>query len=178
MPAYDKSAFNGKGDRVDVSQWRVVNRSGKSSISVVIFEGWCVGFRALKTRDVETKWGDAKQRGEEGRLHKQRLQDVEFLNEALRGYDVLTDALDAFVHVDAEHTMYVYDWRREQEAAMRREKGSGMSEEEVDRFVDGYYPAYELFTDALREGIFPGIEGKHLRIVVGRNRKVVSHVVI
>lgn len=32
---------------------------------------------------------------------------------------------------------YVYDWRLEQEAALRKAKGSGMAEEQVHRFVDG-----------------------------------------
>ena len=34
------------------------------------------------------------------------------------------------------------------------------------------YPAYELYTDVLRNGIFGGVEGKQLRFVVGKDRKV------
>lgn len=92
---------------------------------------------------------------------------------------------------DAEDTLYVYDWRQQQEAAMRAEKGRGMSVEQVNNFVNGCkcivsglfdqttdlvpfsdYPAYELYTDVLRNGIFPGEKGKQVRMVVGKDRKV------
>jgi D-glycerate 3-kinase len=38
---------------------------------------------------------------------------------------------------DAEDPLYVYDWRQQQEAAMRAIKGTGMSEEQVNNFVNG-----------------------------------------
>ncbi|PBP28866.1 hypothetical protein BUE80_DR000137 [Diplocarpon rosae] len=97
IPEYDKSRYNGQGDRVPRERWRVVNRPGETKIQVVIFEGWCI------------------------------------------------------------------------------ERGSGMTEEQVTKFVDGYYPAYELFTGALREGLFKGNKGgesKQLRLIVARDRKV------
>ena len=34
------------------------------------------------------------------------------------------------------------------------------------------YPAYELYTDVLRDGIFSDEKGKQLRMVVGKDRKV------
>ena len=76
--------------------------------------------------------------------------------------------------IDAEETKYVYEWRLDQEIALRKEKGMGMTDEQVYKFVDGYYPAYELFTDTLRKGVFKGSDskGKQLRLVVDRQRKV------
>lgn len=85
-----------------------------------------------------------------------------------------------FIHIDALETQYVYEWRKEQEEKLRRERGSGMTDEQVKEFVDGYYPAYELFLDRVREGVFKGREegegwkGKQLRLVVGRDRKVLE----
>ena len=38
---------------------------------------------------------------------------------------------------DAEDSQYVYDWRLEQEAAMRAQKGTGMTDEQVVMFVNG-----------------------------------------
>lgn len=99
------------------------------------------------------------------------------MNNELKSYAALWGQMDAFIHIDAEETEWVYDWREEQEAKLREEKGEGggMSKEEVKRFVDGYFPAYELYTDALREGVFKemeGMEGRQLRLVVGRDRRV------
>lgn len=183
VPAYDKAAFGGAGDRIPRSAWRTVNVAGQRRVQVVIFEGWCVGFRALSAEAVERAW-----RGESVTLRKHRLEDLLFVNARLAEYEVLNRSFDAFIHIDAEETGYVYAWRQEQEAALLREKGSGMSEEEVTRFVDGYYPAYELYTGSLREGVFKdriqikdGWEegkGRQLRLVVGRDRRVTKVVEI
>lgn len=81
---------------------------------------------------------------------------------------------------------------------MREEKGSGMSDEKVIDFVNGCmktlsrfqtsveheltsvldYPAYELYTEVLRNGIFGDDKGKQLRLVVDKSRRVkdVQHI--
>lgn len=38
---------------------------------------------------------------------------------------------------DAQDLRYVYEWRQEQERTLRAAKGTGMTEEQVNRFVDG-----------------------------------------
>ncbi|KAF2145245.1 uncharacterized protein K452DRAFT_245013 [Aplosporella prunicola CBS 121167] len=178
IPAYDKSAHGGQGDRAEEAAWTAVNAAGAPTVEVVLFEGWCVGFRSLGAGEVRRQWEDAaaKARAEDeayaGRLGRLELHSVAFVDERLSEYDVLTDALDAFVHIDAEDTQFVYQWRLQQEAALRAAKGRGMSDEQVVRFVDGYYPAYELYTDVLRAGIFKGDKGRQLRLVVGRDRRV------
>lgn len=177
IPQYDKSQFSGQGDRVPSTEWTSVNGPSQPKAQVIIFEGWCVGFRALSDEEVVAK------QAQPGTvtLHKHRLEDLQFVNEKLRAYEVINKCFDAFIHIDAEDTGFVYDWRQQQEAALRREKGTGMSEEMVTKFVDGYYPAYELFTDALREGIFKGREdakGRQLRLIVGRDRKVKEVILI
>jgi D-glycerate 3-kinase len=179
IPQYDKSLYDGQGDRVPSSQWEEVNQSGQPKVKVIIFEGWSVGFRALAPEEVESKQAASKAQ-KSGTLWKHRLEDLLFVNEKLREYDVMTDLFDAFIHIDVFETAYVYNWRQEQEAALRKEKGAGMTDEQVIKFVDGYYPAYELFTDALRTGVFkgPDSKGKQLRLIVGRDRKVQEVIVI
>ncbi|KAI9732566.1 MAG: hypothetical protein M1834_003902 [Cirrosporium novae-zelandiae] len=176
IPRYDKSAFNGQGDRVDESEWDVVNALGQEKIKVVIFEGWCVGFRPLQQDVIEAKWLAAKEARENGiyigQLGYNRLQDIIAINQALKGYNVLTDQLDALIHIDAEDPQYVYQWRLEAEHVLHRTRGSGMTNDEVKQFVDGYYPAYEVFTETLREGIFKPDIGRQLRLVIGQDRKI------
>jgi D-glycerate 3-kinase len=170
VPEYDKSAYNGQGDRVSQSLWKIVNGASQEKTQVLIFEGWCVGFRSLSEDEVK-----ARREGESVTLGRHKLEDLLFINEKLKEYEVLNQAFDAFIHIDAEETGFVYAWRQEQEEVLRREKGRGMSREEVERFVDGYYPAYELFTEKLREGLFAGLEGgkgRQLRLVVGKDRRV------
>lgn len=44
---------------------------------------------------------------------------------------------DSICASDAEDTLYVYHWREQQEAAMRADKGTGMTQEQVINFVNG-----------------------------------------
>jgi len=170
VPEYDKSAHSGKGDRVPESAWkRTVNSDPARPVQVVICEGWCVGFRSLDRDEVESKYAVPGTRT----LKDHKLEHLLKINESLKAYDTAITALfDAFVHIDAENTEWVYDWRLEQEVKLRRDKGTGMTDEEVVRFVDAYYPAYELFCDKLRSGLLPENPGSQLRIIVGRDRKV------
>ncbi|OJD14282.1 hypothetical protein AJ78_05359 [Emergomyces pasteurianus Ep9510] len=195
IPSYDKSAYNGQGDRLPESEWEVVNdvSAGQEQVKVVIFEGWCVGFRARPEEELRRVWADAVQlrltdpQRYQGRLGHVKFEDVKVINEALKDYDVFTDQLDAFIHIDAEDTHFVYDWRQEQERNLLATKGAGMTVEQVNKFVDGYYPSYELFTPALRNGVFAprqesarqlGLadndswKGKQLRLIVNRQRRV------
>ena len=174
-PQYDKSAYAGLGDRVPPSQWPEVNAAGGGArVGVVLVEGWCVGFRPVAAAEIEAKW-----RAPSRTLHRHLPAHLHLVNEALAAYGpALTDRLDAFVHVDAEDTAYVYGWRREQEAALRRDAGRGMTDEQVVRFVDAYYPAYELYSDALRAGLFPDRPGCQLRLVVGKDRTVQEKIIL
>ncbi|EXJ90370.1 hypothetical protein A1O1_03470 [Capronia coronata CBS 617.96] len=184
IPQYNKAAFSGQGDRVPENEWEYVNADPSSPVRVVLFEGWCVGFRPLSDEALAAKHAAAVQALDnstpsnpyKGRLGHNTLKSVIAINEALKSYDALTSQLDAFIHIDAEDPQYVYKWRLEQEAGLRASRGSGMTDDQVREFVDGYYPAYELYTDTLREGLFKGIredwKGRQLRLVVGEDRKV------
>lgn len=173
IPQYDKSAFNGLGDRAPQSDWIPVNQPGQPPVQVVLLEGWCVGFRSVGRDVVEAKW-----RAPSRTLHSHKLEDLFFVNDQLKEYDVVTDLFDAFIHIDAEDTEYVYDWRLQQERQLRQEKGSGMTDEQVVKFVDAYYPAYELFSDAVRQGIFADRKGCQLQLIVGKDRSVVDSLTI
>lgn len=176
VPEYDKSAHAGKGDRVPESAWaRTVNSDPARPVQVVICEGWCVGFRSLECDEVERKYALPGTRT----LKDHKLEHLLKINESLKAYDTTITALfDAFVQIDAENTEWVYDWRLEQEVKLRSDKGTGMTDEEVVRFVDAYYPAYELFCDKLRSGLLPENPGSQLRIIVGRDRKVKEVIVL
>ncbi|CCE33778.1 uncharacterized protein CPUR_07704 [Claviceps purpurea 20.1] len=170
IPRYDKALFSGQGDRLPEEVWIPVNQPGDEPIQVIIFEGWSVGFRSLDEEEVRARW-EAPSRT----LRHHQLEHLLFVNDKLRGYDAVTDLLDAFIHIDSEHLDYVYAWRQEQEESLRRARGdpsAGMTPEQVVRFVDGYFPAYELYTAALRKGILKDKPGRQLRMIVGRDRKV------
>ncbi|KAK6344346.1 hypothetical protein TWF696_007985 [Orbilia brochopaga] len=176
IPSFDKSLNDGKGDRVPRDQWRVV----QGLVDIVIFEGWCVGFRAIDDGEVETKWRKAKE-ADVGVIGEHSLADLLWVNEQLRAYDVLTNQFDAFVHLDAQELSYVYNWRLEQEHAMITVKGTGMTDEQVVEFINGYIPGYELYLDRVREGVVrkhnDGLK-RNLRIVMGKQRETVETIIL
>ncbi|KAI6381995.1 hypothetical protein MCOR25_000876 [Pyricularia grisea] len=176
IPQYDKGAYSGLGDRAPESTWPSINGPDQRPVQVVLVEGWCVGFRALKPEAVVEKWRSPDIRT----LRNHRTEHLLFVNEKLGAYDdVLTNNFDAFVHIDAQQLEYVYDWRQEQEAQLRNERGTGMSDEQVVRFVDAYYPAYELYSDGVRAGVLlPERPGCQLTLIVDRHRRVVEHFVL
>ena len=154
---------------------------------MVIFEGWSVGFRPLEPAQLEAFHSEAKAQLEtspdtyNGRLGHNTLSSITDINDALRDYDALTNQFDAFIHIDAADPQYVYKWRLQQEEGLREKRGSGMSDEQVKKFVDGYYPSYELYTEALRQGVFGNgddAKGRQMRLVVGEDRKVQQVIII
>ena len=99
IPQYNKAAFDGQGDRVPEEAWERVNRGdgdNRSTIKVVLFEGWAVGFRPLSDADLRQKWEaacQAKERGNYiGRLGHNSLQTVVEINAALRDYNRITES--------------------------------------------------------------------------------------
>lgn len=80
---------------MDEGKWEVVNKEGERRVGVVIFEGWCVGFRAWSDDTLRELWEGAVKRKQEGnysgRLGHVRFEDVRAVNEALREYDALTE---------------------------------------------------------------------------------------
>ena len=149
VPAYDKSAHAGRGDRAPEALWR----AERPSWDVVILEGWCVGFRPIGKDEVQRRWKESIAQ-EKGTLRKYRLQDLEWLDEQLERYQGLWGKLRALVQVyvlhvldfffkadsdlfrDAQDLEYVYDWRIQQEHDLIKLKGTGMSDEQVREFVD------------------------------------------
>ncbi len=86
IPRYDKSAFNGQGDRVDPNTWIEVN----PPVDVVFLEGWCVGFEPLSDEMLEAKRKEARWKtSEESMLSKHSVDDLRFVNDALRRYNPL-----------------------------------------------------------------------------------------
>ncbi|KAI5468166.1 P-loop containing nucleoside triphosphate hydrolase protein [Mariannaea sp. PMI_226] len=170
VPAYDKALFSGQGDRLPEQDWTVIDNSCLKPLQIVILEGWSVGFRSLAPEQVAAKWNATSRT-----LKNHKLEHLLFLNEKLRLYEAIWELFGAFIQIDAEDAEYVYAWRQEQEELLRISRGdelAGMTPMQVKRFVDGFYPGYELYTDGLRDGWNPRGSNNQLRIIVGRDRGV------
>ncbi|PWY90365.1 D-glycerate 3-kinase-like protein [Aspergillus sclerotioniger CBS 115572] len=192
IPAFDKSQFHGEGDRVPRESWERVHVSQSSGIDVLVLEGWCVGFQPLDEATVERKWEEARQHqpaGEEdARLSTRTLRDHPLsshlqINENLKAYcDLFLGPrhLDFLLHLDTDDLANVYRWRLQQEHALLQAKNEGMTDDEVLAFVKGYMPAYELYLDSVRTGIFKSLLAEEqarkgqLRVILDSERRIVD----
>jgi D-glycerate 3-kinase len=193
VPAFDKSKFNGEGDRAHVQEWMHIAR--EPPIDVLIFEGWCVGFRPLSDERIEEKWKRAKELsdsilavyGNEFGLPSCTLQNhsikhLKRINENLGRYcDTFMGPqnFNYFIHLDAMNLMDIYKWRIEQEHALRATKGMGMTDEQVIKFVEGYMPGYELYLDDLEHvPFFPPDETSknkgQLKLILDEHRRITN----
>ena len=53
---------------------------------------------------------------------------------------------DPIISSDAQNLRFVYEWRQEQERTLRAAKGTGMTEEQVNHFVDGCWYSPQLYS--------------------------------
>ncbi|KAI0645227.1 P-loop containing nucleoside triphosphate hydrolase protein [Trametes meyenii] len=181
LPSFDKSLFNGEGDRAP--HGAVVH----PPIDVVLFEGWCVGFYPTSKEEIEWRFGRPIVGLGEDFLKRKgyRVEDVLDINEPLRSYVSWWNLLDAFIQIkppDEYPYTYIYKWRLQQEHHMKaRNGGKGMSDEQVEVFVDRYIPGYVFFGDGVVNGYeevlnrktLPPWTGHGLRLEIGENREVV-----
>ncbi|KAJ4718207.1 D-glycerate 3-kinase, chloroplastic [Melia azedarach] len=129
LPRYDKSAYNGRGDRADPSTWPEV----EGPLTVVLFEGWMLGFKPLPAEVV-----------------KAVDPQLETVNKNLEAYyDAWDKFIEAWIVIKIKDPSCVYEWRLQAEIAMREAGKPGMSDEEVKDFVSRYLPAYNAYLPTL-----------------------------
>lgn len=56
VPCYDKSLYNGEGDRgTEWTNWHISSTATASTPRILLFEGWCLGFCPIGHREVASK---------------------------------------------------------------------------------------------------------------------------
>ncbi|WRT66968.1 uncharacterized protein IL334_003933 [Kwoniella shivajii] len=172
LPVFDKSLCGGEGDR---SQDTV---SVSGPIDVFILEGWSMGFAPLSKTSLETAYSNpvpASPATSDTYFTKHPLSSLQTVNEYLSSFsEALYSNFKAFVQVEPLSYDYVFDWRLQQERAMKEKNGGkGMTDEQVHKFVERYMPGYELW----KEGIWnqgTGWAGRGLKLVFGSEREVLN----
>ena len=131
MPRFDKSAFNGAGDRT------VPEAISKPDI--LLFEGWFVGVQPIAETCFDCPPAPII-----------TAEDIEFAkdnNRRLQAYLPLWDRLDSLMVLYPEDYRLSKQWRKEAEHKMIAKGKTGMNDREIDRFV-------EYFWKSLHPGLF------------------------
>ena len=136
MPRFDKSAFNGAGDRTSPETI--------SKPDILLFEGWFVGVQPLK--EYPHTFPSPIVTEEDKQFAKDN-------NERLMTYLSLWDKLDSLIVLYPKDYRLSKQWRREAEQKMIATGKTGMSDEECDRFVEYFWKALhpELFIKPLTQ---------------------------
>jgi len=134
LPRFDKSAFDGEGDRTEPKKIAQPN--------ILLFEGWFVGVKPL------AKFPD------QFPLPIATAEDIQFAkdnNKWLQAYLPLWDKLDSLIVLYPEDYRLSQQWRKEAEQRMIATGKTGMSDTECDRFVEYFWQALhpELFIKPL-----------------------------
>ena len=152
LPRYDKSAFNGRGDRADPSTWSEV----EGPLTVVLFEGWMLGFKPLPVDAVKVV-----------------DPQLETVNKNLEAYyDAWDKYIKSWIVIKIKDPNCVFQWRLQAEIAMREAGKPGMTDDEVRDFVSRYLPAYYAYLPTLYSEGPNGSDPQHLltiEIDEGRN---------
>jgi D-glycerate 3-kinase len=135
LPRFDKALHHGAGDRT-ASDW-VCN------VNVLLFEGWFVGARPIAL-DRLTSLPDPINTAAD----RQFAVDM---NQALQDYLPLWDTLDALWVLYPQDYRLSKTWRKQAEAQLRSRGNGGMSDAQIDEFVDYFWKALhpELFVRPL-----------------------------
>jgi D-glycerate 3-kinase len=100
LPRFDKSLFDGEGDRLPMglSDATIV----RPPVHIVILEGWCVGFNSISLEDLHRKWAGAwqEERANLGLSDAVKETDIISVNDTLKEYEQrLWSFFDIFIQV-------------------------------------------------------------------------------
>ncbi|MBE9008926.1 glycerate kinase [Pseudanabaenaceae cyanobacterium LEGE 13415] len=150
LPRFDKSLHNGEGDRTVPE---IIDRA-----DIVLFEGWFVGVRPIVSQfDIAPIVTESD---------RQFARDM---NEQLRNYLALWELLDRLIVLYVPNYQLSKQWRKDAEHRMIAQGKTGMSDLEIDQFVEYFWKALhpELF-------IPPILETANLVLEIGAEHTVTA----
>ncbi len=135
VPRFDKSAYRGAGDRT--------NPEIVTNIDIVLFEGWFVGVRPINADLFDTAPPPI--------LTNEDRAFARDMNLRLHDYLPLWERLDSLIVLYPTDYRSSLEWRKQAEQQMIAAGKSGMSNAEIDKFVNYFWRSLhpELFIKPL-----------------------------
>ncbi|MBD2523598.1 glycerate kinase [Nostoc sp. FACHB-133] len=135
VPRFDKSAYKGAGDRT--------NSEMVTGIDIVLFEGWFVGVRPINADVFDTAPPPI--------VTNEDRAFARDMNLRLHDYLPLWDRLDSLILLYPTDYRCSLEWRKQAEQQMIAAGKSGMSNAEIEQFVNYFWRSLhpELFIKPL-----------------------------
>ncbi len=127
IPKFDKSI----DDRSPKNKWLKV----KKKPNIVIFEGWCVGVKAQKKKDLIKSINKLEKQKDKKQIWRKQVN-----LELNRNYKKIFSLIDKLIFLKVPSFKYVFKWRLLQEKKLRiTSKGNKtMSDKEISNFIMYY----------------------------------------
>ncbi len=135
IPRFNKSLFEGVGDRIEPE---IV-----SKVDIVLFEGWFVGVKPITEQVFDIAPPPI--------ITEADREFARDLNRKLADYLPLWEKLDSLIVLYPTDYHFSKQWRRQAEKQMIASGKSGMSDEQIEKFVEYFWKALhpELFIKPL-----------------------------
>lgn len=150
IPRYDKTAFNGRGDRAPKEKWVPISET----TDLVLFEGWCIGFEPVDEENIHNP-------------------DLHLVNNALHDFVNMYKRIDGLFLVEISNMNWVFEWRLQAERGTRAAGKPGLSDDEVVDFVSRFMPAYKQYSAPLYKRPTPLFPRHELHIEIDEARRPV-----
>jgi D-glycerate 3-kinase len=136
VPRFDKSVYGGAGDRT-------TSEVITNPIDIVLFEGWFVGVKPITPQALLTPPPPI--------LTDADRQFAADMNNQLKSYLPLWERLDSLIVLHPTDYRYSLTWRKQAERQMIAAGKSGMSDSEIEEFVNYFWRSLhpELFINPL-----------------------------
>jgi D-glycerate 3-kinase len=129
LPAYDKTANGGRGDRFPEDQWPAVT----GPLDVVLIEGWCLAFRPVPEGDL-------------------RDPDLRAVNAALPDYDRWQRHVRVLMSWRAQTPELIVAWRVDAEERSRAAGRPGLDRAGAEDYIRRFLPVYAAYQDTVTRG--------------------------
>ncbi|MCU0552993.1 MAG: glycerate kinase [Leptolyngbya sp. Prado105] len=146
LPRFDKSLHGGEGDRTAPE---IIEQA-----DIILFEGWLVGVRPIVSEF-------------------EKVRDPQFakdMNQQLQRYVPLWELLDRLIVLHIQDYQLSKQWRKQAEHKMIAQGKPGMSDAEIDQFVEYFWNA--LHPELL---ITPMLQSADLVLEIGEGHAVLSN---
>lgn len=126
VPRFDKSCHKGEGDRVETITFQQIP-------DIFILDGWFVGLRPYENEE------ELKAKFLPPIVTEEDQQYALDNNKKLREFEPIWDKFDKFLLLSPEKYEYSKMWRLEAEHKMKAKKGHGMSDQQIEEFVNYFW---------------------------------------
>ncbi|MDJ0509871.1 MAG: glycerate kinase [Crocosphaera sp.] len=125
IPRFDKSLWNGQGDRIKPD---IISQP-----DIVLFEGWFVGVFPINETEFNHSPSPIKT--------EKDIQFAKDINQQLKAYLPLWNQLDSLMILYPQDYRLSKKWRKEAEQKMILSGKTGMNEQQIDEFVNYFWKA-------------------------------------